>query len=156
MRLFLSGPMRGRPEFGRPEFRTAAAHLRFIGHDVVDPHDLDALDGWNWSGHTGTEDLDAIGFDLRRAMRRCHRTLIEWAEGTVLLPGWTSSRGSRSEFLVAVDIGLPTFEYRHSPELPWDLAPDPLVRIEAEAHVELSTIRVVRRTSCPCGIENRR
>jgi hypothetical protein len=89
MRLYLAGPMRGKPDLNFPAFRAAAAKLREAGHFVFDPSE--SLPG------------DA-------SIRECMATDLSWialhAEGIALLPGWDHSRGAKAELALAHAIGL--------------------------------------------------
>ena len=42
MRLYLAGPMSGKPQMNFPAFEKAAKSLRRRGHDVVSPAELDS------------------------------------------------------------------------------------------------------------------
>ena len=110
MKIYLSGPMTGLPEYNYPAFHAAARALRAAGHKVVNPAEL----------HPHT-----------RLRRLCHRTLRAlrlvrsqppaptWAEYMrtdlramldcemiALLPGWEQSRGARREVSIAEGLGM--------------------------------------------------
>ena len=101
MKLYLSGPMRGLPEFNFPAFALAASLLRAHGHEVHSPAEHDLAAGFDPTGLTGDEALDELGFDLTDAMRHDLAFIINEAEGVALLPGWWHSDGAKTEAHVA-------------------------------------------------------
>ena len=135
LKIYLAGPMRGIPEYNSPAFIAAAMNLRGLGYGVSTPIELDRELGFDWTGFKGTdEELDTVGFDMCNAMRRNYRVLTDWADSIAFLPGWTKSRGSLQELLVANSLNLQTFEYFARPTTP-------LTAFRTESHVEISTIR---------------
>lgn len=91
-RIYISGPMSGLPNLNFDAFNDAAARLRSLGWDVVNPVDVDA----------GSADwLNCIAADLQ-AMRGC--TAIG------MLPGWETSFGARIERLAAEKLGLEFYD----------------------------------------------
>lgn len=86
LRLYLSGPMTGMPDFNRPAFCAAAERLRTRGFEVVNPaefaprHELMSWSDWM---RIGVAELS-----------RC--------DGVVALPGWRDSNGARIEIGLAV------------------------------------------------------
>jgi hypothetical protein len=91
MKLYLSGPMTGIPEFNFPAFHKAAASLRASGYEVVNPAELDAAD----TTPMAWEDY----------LRRDLRVLLD-CQGIALLPGWENSRGAKLESTVALALGM--------------------------------------------------
>jgi len=91
MKLYVSGPMTGIPEFNYPAFEAACFALRAAGHHVVSPHEINPPDGvdhpWEWY------------------LRRDIVGLLE-CEAIVVLPGWEQSRGARLETLIAEGLGM--------------------------------------------------
>lgn len=84
MKVYISGPMTGIPEYNRDAFMTAEARLRKLGHLVENPWRLGAQVGW---GH-----FQYMRRDIR-ALSRC--------SAIHMLPGWWRSRGARKEWVVA-------------------------------------------------------
>ena len=94
-RLYLAGPMSGYPQYNYPLFDQVAEQLRARGHRIFNP----------------AQNPDG-GRKRSRAfyMRLDIPALIE-AEGVVVLPGWRQSRGASLEVWIAVDLGMPVYEY---------------------------------------------
>lgn len=95
MRLYISGPMTGYPDFNYPAFEAAAARLREAGFEVVSPHEVNPADGvehaWEWY------------------LRRDIVALME-CDGVVVLPGWEKSKGARVETDLAGVLGMNVVE----------------------------------------------
>lgn len=89
MRIYIAGPMTGLPELNFPSFHAEAARLRALGHDVVNPAEINPDPGMKWS--------DAMRADIRELVT---------CEGICLLPGFEASRGARLERHIALEIGL--------------------------------------------------
>lgn len=91
MRLYLSGPMTGHPDFNYPAFMDAAARLRAAGFDVVNPAENGLPAHAEWHQH--------MRVDIAELMR---------CDGLVTLPGWEKSRGARLEHDIATRLDMPT------------------------------------------------
>lgn len=89
LRVYLSGPMTGRPDLNLPAFTTAAAQLRAAGFEVVNPAEL-VLD-------PGTPYGQCMRIDIA-ALVTC--------QALAQLPDWSESRGAGVEFAVARAIGM--------------------------------------------------
>lgn len=89
-KLYLAGPMRGKPNHNREEFFAKAQKLSDAGHWVVNPAALDAdREPRSW-------------FD---AMRRDIKCLVD-CDGLAYLDGWANSDGASIEVDLASDLGL--------------------------------------------------
>ena len=88
-RVYISGPMSGLPDFNRPAFFRAAGELRFQGHKVVNPAELDVPDDTPWP----------------LLMRASLRGLLE-CDTIHMLPGWYRSRGAQLEHAIAIALGM--------------------------------------------------
>lgn len=84
MKLYLSGPMTGLPELNFPAFHNAAAELRAMGYEVVNPADLNPDGATSWA----------------QCMRNDIKALCD-CDALVLLPGWEASKGAHLEVHVA-------------------------------------------------------
>lgn len=89
MRLYIAGPMTGLPDLNYPAFRTAAAQLAALGHEVEDP-----------STNTNPTPDDYHGW-LRAGLAQLIR-----CDGVALLDGWEASGGARLEVSVGATLGL--------------------------------------------------
>lgn len=88
-KAYISGPMTGKPDLNFPAFNEAAAALRALGWEVVNPVDVNPDPGTDW--------LTCIVADLE-AMRGC--TAI------ALLPGHEASDGAAMEKIAAKRMGM--------------------------------------------------
>ncbi len=111
MRIYLAGPMTGKPHFNYEAFQEATRLLRAAGHIVTSPVQLDmATYGIEMFYNNATGDPDkakAEGFDLRQAAIIDLNCLIN-SEAIALLPGFEESRGAMAELAVAKWMGLET------------------------------------------------
>jgi len=89
VKVYLSGPMSGMPEFNFPLFNVEAAELRRLGYAVVNPVDINPDHSTPWSACL-REDL--------RALLDC--------DAVAVLPGWEKSRGATLEVFVATQLGM--------------------------------------------------
>jgi hypothetical protein len=90
MRTYIAGPMTGRPDFNRPAFYAAEDTLRALGHDPINPADVQLADDASWLDY------------MRQTMR-----LLTEADAVCVLPGWTVSRGAQIEVYWANSVGIP-------------------------------------------------
>jgi len=88
LRIYISGPMTGYPEFNFPAFNTEAARLRDLGHDVVNPAELHN-DDFSWD------------VCMRQAI-----TALVTCNAIQLLPCWHDSKGAQLEFHIALKLGI--------------------------------------------------
>lgn len=93
-RVYLSGPMTGRPELNFPAFHHAADVLRDAGYLVVNPAEssLQATHDGTWEAYL-REDI--------AAMVKC--------DVIALLPGWCHSKGAQLEKSIADAVGIPSY-----------------------------------------------
>lgn len=103
MKIYLSGPMTGLPEFNYPAFRKAAAALREAGHFVHNPAEFD---------HDGPLDGRIEEFPIREAMAEFCEFICKEADAVVLLDGWESSDGAQVEAMLAKRIGVELIPWR--------------------------------------------
>lgn len=99
-KVYLSGPMTGKPDYNRAAFADAAFKLRELGFDVVNPHQLPEP--------VLTQDEE---YNWRQYLARDVELLIRdnTIDGVVVLPGWEGSRGSVLELHVAQYVGLKVY-----------------------------------------------
>ena len=105
MKLYVAGPMTGRPQFNIPAFDAAAAALRAQGHIVVNPAEEDspAVRAAALASKTGdAKDLNSTGETWGDLLARDVKIIADGIDGIVLLPGWQHSRGAKLEAFTAV------------------------------------------------------
>lgn len=98
---YVSGPMRGYPEFNFPAFDQARDYLEARGWMVYSPADLDRFEG---------EDSYDVVFE--EAMRRDY-TVIARSGAFFLLRGWEQSTGANAELHAARTLKLRIFEMEY-------------------------------------------
>ncbi|QWL64871.1 DUF4406 domain-containing protein [Aeromonas jandaei] len=91
VKVYVAGPMTGLPEFNRPAFFAAEAHLKELGAVVMNPAIL------------------PDGFSHDAYMRIAIPMLME-CEAVAFLPGWQQSKGARQEFTRAHSFGLDLYQ----------------------------------------------
>lgn len=95
MLIYLAGPMAGRPRCNVAAFAEAATALRAAGYKVFSPAEA-----------FGDVDPGTLG---RSTCMRIDLAALLQVDGVAFLPGWQYSRGAVCEYLVAVEIGRPTY-----------------------------------------------
>jgi hypothetical protein len=90
VKLYVSGPMTGLPEFNYPAFHEAKRHLEEAGFDVISPADLPIRDDWEW--------IDYILADIDSVFA---------CDGIATLNGCEQSKGARIECRIAEQRGIP-------------------------------------------------
>lgn len=93
VRLYVAGPMSGLPENNYPAFHAAADQLRELGYLVENPAENTLGDGATWHQY------------MRAGIKQLMR-----CDAIVMLPGWTESRGAKTEFMIAVNLDMRAFE----------------------------------------------
>lgn len=89
MKIYISGPMTGRPNLNKPEFIEAETVLRAAGFEVVNPLHNGVPDAEEWHSH----------------MRADIKMLMD-CEGVALLDGWQLSRGAQLEADIGKRLGM--------------------------------------------------
>ena len=95
--LYVSGPMRGIPEFNIPLFNAVSKKLREAGHNVLNPAEIN----------------DEIGHNkpISVYMKRDLLAIVEHnVVGMVMLEGWQKSEGAGIEASIAKYIGVPLWK----------------------------------------------
>lgn len=105
--VYISGPMRGYPEFNFPAFLAAGERLRDRGYRVLDPAQRDLDDGFQPHGLKGTtEELKAHNFNLFRSLNIDLNWICQEVDAVVTLEGWEASFGACAEVSTARALGL--------------------------------------------------
>lgn len=92
MKLYVAGKMSGELDLNFPAFHAAAAQLRALGYQVVNPAEINTDPTADW--------LTCMRADIKQ--------LVD-VDGIVMLPGWEQSKGATLERLIAVGLGLQVF-----------------------------------------------
>lgn len=87
--IYLSGPMSGLPDHNFPAFNREAERLRAIGHEVINPVDINPDPGTSWH--------ECLRNDLS-ALLGC--------DTLALLDGWEHSNGAHLELHMAHRVGM--------------------------------------------------
>lgn len=102
-RLYIAGPMRGKPRYNFDAFDRARDFAASKGWEVISPADLDRQEGF---------DPDTSEFgpeDLQRAIRRDVAAILSLDPATdaiLTLPGWEDSVGASTEVALGKWCGL--------------------------------------------------
>lgn len=89
LRIYVAGPMTGRPDLNFPTFHAYAHQLRRAGHDVVNPAEINPDTTMSWHA----------------CMRRDIAELVT-CDAIYLLDGWQDSEGATLEHHIAQRLGL--------------------------------------------------
>lgn len=94
-KVYISGPMTGLRDLNFPAFNAAAAHLRRLGVEVVNPAEINVNGDKTWES----------------CMRADIKALCD-CDVIALLPGWEMSSGAHLELHIAHRTGMAvkTFE----------------------------------------------
>lgn len=103
MKIYLSGPMSGRPEYNFPEFHAAAARLRNAGFEVISPAELDG----DPPPGVAPGDCTYNSYLARDVQIVADPTIA----GIAVLDGWEESGGARLEVTVAHRLGKRVWEF---------------------------------------------
>lgn len=104
MRVYIAGPMRGKPNCNFAAFDVAAAKWRAAGHDVVSPAENDRAEGFRGDSAVPR------GF-VNAALARDIPLLLA-CDALVVLPGWENSAGASAERALAKALDPPLPIYR--------------------------------------------
>jgi len=104
MRIYIFGPMRGRPEFNFPAFHDAARYLRKWGHTVISPAEMD-IEQDGFDPVTGDNKLSQRGYAERDASAIIGINGQQGVDGLYGLRGWPESNGGVAEAAIGHWIG---------------------------------------------------
>lgn len=147
-KLYIAGPMRGKPEFNFPAFFAAERDLENAGYETVNPARRDVDGGFDYKGMTGNENISEQGFSLRDALAWDLDQIAKECDGVALLDGWQNSKGARAEVATARALGLPVYKV-----LSWSLACVPQRKKIADSGITLSGLEEEIRTVSTTGGE---
>ena len=89
MKIYIAGPMSNLPELNFPAFHAAADDLRALGHEVVNPAELNPDTSKSWA--------ECMKVDIAQLVT---------CDAVALLPGHKESKGARIELDLALSLGL--------------------------------------------------
>ena len=89
VKLYLSGPMTGFPDYNRPAFAAATALLRDAGYNVVNPGEHDLGSGASWQAY----------------LKRDLKMMLDCA-AIAYLDNWADSHGAVLEITTARSLGM--------------------------------------------------
>jgi hypothetical protein len=125
-RVYIIGPMRGKPDWNRPAFAAAEARWRAAGWTVFSPaYTLSLLD------HDPSDDPARPGSRYRQQDRthlnhalQVDLACIYAADAVAVLPGWQASMGGTVEVALAQFLGLDLYDAETMqavipPKTPW-------------------------------------
>lgn len=99
-RVYISGPMTGKPNFNRAAFEDARQRAVAMGYEAIVPGTDEVY------SEQERHSLTASPENRQRWMRRDFYDVLS-ANEVWVLPGWKDSEGSRDEVRVAQVVGIP-------------------------------------------------
>ena len=114
MRVYLSGPITGKPDYNVAAFDAAAKRMRGEGHFVIIPHELtplfgtvEEIDNSFKAYYEGAAQTYPNGsYRLARAVMDADLAAVHSCDVIYLLRGWENSRGAKKELAEAIKYGL--------------------------------------------------
>jgi hypothetical protein len=110
LRVYIAGPINGKPDGNRPAFSEAAERIRRAGHQPLNPWDVPPdHDGRCCPGEPVEHDPDSghtYGCYLRADI-----IWLMFCDAIMFLADWEQSKGASTEAHVAKSIGLPVVEF---------------------------------------------
>ncbi len=111
MKVYIAGPMKGKPEFNFPLFNAVAYEFRSQGHEVFNPAENDkcsqGMEPDKLVPSGCVKELEAKhGFSRRRALGEDLHWIALNADAIVMLPDWEHSTGAYAEWALAKALGL--------------------------------------------------
>lgn len=107
MRVYIAGPMSGKPLYNFPAFDEAACLWRAAGHDVTSPADITRGLYWERFGRQYDPATDRAEWGDIVTCELFQRDLaaVCTVDAIVLLDGWKQSRGAKMEISVGLALG---------------------------------------------------
>ncbi len=112
--------MRGYPEHNYPAFNAAAARMRALGHEVVNPVEVNHIDDVHGTGNP------AEFYVANDLLAMLGAGGVAPCTAIALLPGWQGSVGARCEVALAITLGYRFFDAEAGCETarPWGVTVD--------------------------------
>lgn len=110
-KIYIAGPMRGKPNWNYDAFNSAEKRLSDNGWSVINPANLDSNYKETEDLNTTPEDFDPDGNEThknanRKIMKRDVDAICDECSAIYMLNGWQTSQGACAEFYLACSIGL--------------------------------------------------
>lgn len=104
MRVYIAGPIKGQIDGNRAAFAKAAKMLSAVGYTPVNPWDISADHD---TGECIGPEVDH-GDNSHRygCFLRADIMALMFCDAITMLPGWQNSTGARTEYQVAMALGL--------------------------------------------------
>ena len=142
-RIYIAGPMRGLEFLGFPLFDAAAKELDRRGWRVINPADLDRVEGFDamdlTPGDTHNWTTTPANWPSYEAMMVRDLEAVEGCDAIYMLEGWRESEGANRELGCAVDQGLTVYDAREGYP---DVSPSPLLQ---QAYDDMAGAQAVMR-----------
>lgn len=94
MKIYISGPMTGYPEFNYPAFNEMEKRLKALGFDVFNPASIKGEDNWTWKDY----------------MKPCIKAIPD-CDGIVMLENSEYSNGAMVELDIARALELTVIDH---------------------------------------------
>lgn len=108
-RGYVAGPMTGRKHYNWPAFERTTAEYRAAGYEIVSPTEMDEARGdvevIRYKNGRVKSVTTLPAFDYATVLAEDLR-VIETVDVIILLPGWETSKGARTELAHALGLGL--------------------------------------------------
>ena len=159
-RLYLAGPVYGKPDSNREAFHAAEVLWQGMQYEVVNPLYVppDEHEGpCSRRTYDGGQSDGGPNHDASCYMRTDLYALMT-CQAVYMLDGWENSRGARTEWAVATALGL-TITYETPPATPWTLlalpqaAAEQVPRLLANDPPEVVDPRHVGQASERAGVD---
>jgi hypothetical protein len=110
MRVYIAGPIAGKPDGNKTAFAEAAQRVRQAGHQPVNPWDIPPdHEGLCCPGEPTEHEPDS-GHTYGCYLRADILWLV-YCDAVMLLDGWAASKGASTEAHVAQSLGLPMVNF---------------------------------------------
>lgn len=110
LKVYIAGPIAGKPDGNRPAFAEAAERVRREGHEPVNPWDIPPDHNEDCCPGEPPEH-DPEGKHAYGCYLRADIVELMYCQAIMPLPGWEQSKGASTEVHVAMSLGLELMDY---------------------------------------------